>query len=281
MTLTSHVIKIFERVMRSHLVEYFERNGLFSKRQHGFRSGRSTLTQLLGYFDWVLKALCNGHDTDTVFLDYSRAFDKVDIRLLLVKIRRYGVHPQIVDWLESFLTGRKQKVVLDGVQSEIALIISGVPQGTVLGPLLFLIFINDLEGEALDAILSFFADDSRVGMEISNEGDTVKLQQDLDRVLQWSTRNNMVLNEDKYELMVHHHQRGSLINELPMTGVFYSTSGDTLLAPSDQLRDLGVTVSEDLSWRPHYVKLTTKGRRMAQWVFGVFSNRDPELMVTG
>eukprot|EP00116_Pleurobrachia_bachei_P001161 sb/3461423/ len=140
--------------------------------------------------------------------------------------------------------------------------------------------LNDLEGEALNAILSFFADDSRVSMEITNEGDTVKLQQDLDRVLQWSTRNNMVLNEDKYELMVHHHHRGALIKELPMTGVFYSTSGDTLLTPSDQLRDLGVTVSEDLSWRPHYVNLTTKGRRMAQWVLSVFSNRDPELMVS-
>eukprot|EP00116_Pleurobrachia_bachei_P000853 sb/3461115/ len=210
-TLTSHVIKIFERVVRVHLINYFERNGLLSKRQHGFRAGRSTLTQLLGHFDWVLKALCNEHDTDTVYLDYSRAFDKVDIRLLLLKIRRYGVHPQIVDWLESFLSGRKQKVVLDGCHSEIAVIISGVPQGTVLGPLLFLIFLNDLEDEVIDALLSFFADDSRVGMEIKTEEDCEKLQNDLYRVLQWAVHNNMVLNENKYELMVHRHNRNSLL----------------------------------------------------------------------
>ena len=279
-TLTSHVIKIFERVMRRHMVEYFEKNGLFSKRQHGFRAGRSTLTQLLGYFDWVMKALCDGHDTHTIFLDYSRAFDKVDIRLLLLKVRRYGVHPQIVDWLESFLTGRRQKVVLDGVQSEIAIIISGVPQGTVLGPLLFLIFLNDLEDEVVDAILSFFADDSRVGMEVLTEEDIDKLQRDLDRILEWALRNNMVLNEEKYELMVHSHNQSSLLGELPLTGANYVTSGGSVLTPSRELRDLGVLVSENLSWRAHYVKLTTRGRRMAQWVLGVFSSRDQELMVS-
>jgi len=146
-----------------------------------------------------MKALCGEKDVDTVYLDYSRAFDRVDIGLLLAKMKRYGVHSQIVEWMESFLTDRKQKVVLDGSQSEIATIISGVPQGSVLAPLLFLIFINDLEGVVKDAILSFFADDSRAAMEISAETDMVKLQQDLDRVMLWSRTNNILL----YIMQIH------------------------------------------------------------------------------
>ena len=279
-TLTSHVIKLFERIVRAHMVDHFEKNGIFSKRQHGFRKGRSCLTQLLGHIDWVMKALCGEKDVDTVYLDYSRAFDRVDIGLLLAKMKRYGVHSQIVEWMESFLTDRKQKVVLDGSQSEIATIISGVPQGSVLAPLLFLIFINDLEGVVKDAILSFFADDSRAAMEISAETDMVKLQQDLDRVMLWSRTNNMVLNEDKYVLLTHKHNPNSHMNLFPMTGIEYTTSGGTKISPSDHVRDLGIKVSSDLSWRPHLVNLAKRGRCMAQWVFGVFSCREPELMIT-
>ena len=279
-TLTSHVAKLFERIMRAHMVDHFERNGIFSSKQHGFRAGRSCLTQLLGHIDWVLQTLCGGKEVDTVYLDYSRAFDKVDIRLLLGKMKRYGVHPDIVEWLESFLTGRKQKVVLDGSQSEIAIIISGVPQGSVLAPLLFLIFINDLEGVVEDSILSFFADDSRAAKDIAAEDDMEKLQADLTRVMDWSTRNNMVLNEEKYELLSHRPSSGNDGQDLPMTGVEYITSSGLQITPVDSVRDLGVTVCSDLSWRPHIVSLAKKGRCMAQWVFGVFSGRGPELMIT-
>ena len=182
--------------------------------------------------------------------------------------------------MESFLTGRKQTVVLEGSQSEFAVIISAVPQGSVLAPLLFLIFINDLEGAVEDALLSFFADDSRAAMEISAETDMLKLQQDLNRIIIWSKKNNMVLNEEKYVLLTHRHNPSSTINTFPMVGIEYTTSGGTQISPSEHVRDLGITVSSDLSWRPHLVNLTKRGRNMAQWVLGVFSTRDPELMVT-
>ena len=109
-------------------------NEILSKKQHGFRSGRSCLTQMLSHFDDILLGFTNGFDTDSIYLDYAKAFDKVDHKLLLMKLQKYGFSSQLISWIRSFLTERKQCVVLDGHRSVLASIISGVPQGTVLGP---------------------------------------------------------------------------------------------------------------------------------------------------
>ena len=143
-SLTSHVIKIYERVLRKQMVAHLEENNLLNSKQHGFRSGKSCLTQLLLHFDDIIESLSNGDDMDAIYLDYAKAFDKVDHQLLLSKLQLYGFHSKINRWIESFLTNRSQQVIVDGHMYITAPIISGVPQGTVLGPILFLIFINDI-----------------------------------------------------------------------------------------------------------------------------------------
>ena len=281
-SLTSHIVKIYERVLRKQMVAHLEENNLLCNKQHGFRSGKSCLTQLLHHFDDIVESLSNGSDVDAIYLDYAKAFDKVDHKLLIKKLHLYGFNPKLINWIESFLTGRTQKVVIDGHFSLLALIISGVPQGTVLGPILFLIFINDIEQCVVHSTIRCFADDTRICRSISDSSNVTELQADLDQVSQWSSRNNMALHEDKFEFICHRANKRNTLDELPFTAdqYQYTTSLGTILRPVDQLSDLGITVSSDLSWSPHIRTMSNKARQVAAWVFSVFHSRRPDIMIT-
>ena len=281
-SLTSHVVKVFERVLRKKMVDYLELNDLICSKQHGFRSGRSCLTQLLHHFDDVLEALTQNSDFDSIYLDYAKAFDKVDHKLLVKKLTLYGIHPKIVKWIESFLTNRTQSVVVDGTFSLLALIISGVPQGTVLGPILFLLFINDIEHCIIHSIVRCFADDTRISIAVKSELDVLLLQSDLENVMRWSERNNMALHRDKFEYMCHTSNKRHMLSELPFVSECYQyrVSNDITLQPVNQLRDLGVLVSKDLSWSPHINSIANKARQKASWVLSVFHTRSTAIMLT-
>ena len=281
-SLTSHIIKVFERVVRKKMVEYLELNDLICNKQHGFRSGRSCLTQLLHHFDDVLGALTENSDFDSIYLDYAKAFDKVDHKLLIKKLMLYGIHPKIVKWVESFLTNRTQSVVVDGTLSLLALIISGVPQGTVLGPILFLIFINDIDHCIMHSIVRCFADDTRISIAVKSELDVLLLQSDLENVIKWSEVNNMALHKDKFEYMCHKSNKQHTLSDLPFVSECYQyhVSESVSLQPVHQLCDLGVLVSKDLSWSPHIKSIANKARQKASWVLSVFHTRSTAIMLT-
>ena len=281
-SLTSHIVKIYERILRKKMVIHMERNGLFCQSQHGFRSGKSCLTQLLHHLDDIIDALTSGNDMDAIYLDYAKAFDKVDHKLLLRKLYLYGFSQKVIKWIESFLSHRFQKVVVDGFTSIIALILSGVPQGTVLGTILFLIFINDIVLCVKSTTLRCFADDTRLCKPIAYCSDVSDLQNDLENVIDWSNRNNMALHEDKFEYISHRENMSNTLLSLPFIAIYfqYHTSSGVTLTPTSHLRDLGVIISDDLSWTRQIGNICNKARQMGAWVFSVFSTRSTEVLLT-
>lgn len=281
-SLTAHEIKIFERIIRDRLVNYLDKNNFLSHLQHGFRKGKSCLTQLLKHYDNILSNLLANEETDSIFLDFAKAFDKVDYEILLQKIKNLGITGKLFNWISDFLTNRQQVVVLDGVMSFVAAVISGVPQGTVLGPILFLIFINDITDSVNHSTLSCFADDTRVSKSIASVNDSLLLQEDMDSLLLWAKSNNMEMHEDKFVYMNFNcRSRNFYLPLLPFynENLKYSIP-NTTLEPSNEVKDLGITFTSNLSWSSHVFNITSAAKKKAGWVLSCFRDRSPSTMLT-
>ena len=247
------------------MVDHLERNNLLCQNQHGFRKGKSCLTQLLHHLDDVINSFLSGNDVDAIYLDYAKAFDKVDHRLLLMKLGHYGFSDKMVEWIKIFLSNRYQKVVIDGRVSFLALILSGVPQGTCV----------------LSSKIHCFADDTRVCKAMSSCQDVSDLQKDLENIIPWPDCNNMMLHEDKFEYICHQANRSNLLLQPPFTSTYfeYNTLGGITLHPANNIRDLGVYISDDLSWTHHIATICDKALQMAAWVFSVFSTRRTDIII--
>ncbi|KAJ8020472.1 RNA-directed DNA polymerase from mobile element jockey [Holothuria leucospilota] len=157
-SLTSIPCKLLEHIIHRHIMDHFDKFNVLADVQHGFRKGRSCETQLSALVDDIMKILDNRSQADLIIMDFSKAFDTVPHQRLLNKLKHVGIRNNILNWIEKFLTNRYQRVLIDGTSSDKSKVISGVPQGTVLGPLLFLVYINDLPAN-IQSSVRLFADD--------------------------------------------------------------------------------------------------------------------------
>ena len=271
--LTSHIIKIFEKVLRNNIVSHMEENNLLNPGQHGFRAGRSCLSQLLSHVETITKILEDGDNVDVIYLDFSKAFDKVDFLVTLRKIKHLGISGNIGKWIYSFLTGRTQCVIVNGMRSDVSEVKSGVPQGSVLGPLLFLILLGDIDKSVSSAFVSSFADDTRVGHRIKTAEDINSLQEDLKAIYQWSADNNMKFNSENFECIRYGKRR-----DIHETTVYLSDT-NTVIAPKDQIKDLGVLISSNCLFKNQIDNVVKTASKLCGWILRTFKTRTPRLMI--
>ena len=183
-----------------------------------------------------------GKSVDVIYLDFSQAFDKVDIGVTLRKLKSIGISEKVGRWLQSFLAGRQQSVVINREQSDPQPVLSGVPQGSVLRPLLFLVLIGDIAEGVVSPFLSSFADDTRITQGKASQDDTEALKQDFCADYLCTKENNMEFNSNKFEHLMYSH-RG-----YPPTETIYQADNDQKIEVKSSLRDLGVTMSDDASF---------------------------------
>ena len=273
--LTSLIIKTYEKVIRRKLVNYLNENNMFNDSQHGFRGSRSCLSQLLSHFDQITRLLEAGKAVDVIYLDFAKAFDKVDIGITLHKLESLGIKGSLGRWLQSFLTGRSQCVLVEGVKSSPRRVLSGVPQGSVLGPLLFLILIGDIDENVAKSFISSFADDTRIGHGVTTSQDMEELQADLEVVYRWAVDNNMEFNSDKFE-----HIRYKSSKFLNLTEKNYYSNIGTPIIQKSNLRDLGVTISDDGTFSKYIDEKINKMKSKIGWVLRTFRTRECRPMLT-
>lgn len=251
-SITSVPSKILEHVIFSHIINHLERHHFLSNSQHGFRKGLSCETQLSSFTHDLHVNLDSNIQTDVIFLDFEKAFDKVPHHRLMHKLSLLNLDPLVFNWIENFLLRRKQFVVLNGAQSNTAPVLSGVPQGTVLGPLLFLIYVNDLPSHITNNI-RLFADDCVLYARITCKQDQLNLQADLIRIENWCKNWQMSLNVSKCKLMSFSRRACPLVNN-------YTLSGSSLQS-TKVYKYLGVHITHDLSWTTHVNKLIASTTR--------------------
>ena len=190
-SLTSVICKLLETIIRDHMMDFLIKHKLMNPSQHGFLKARSRITNLLCFFEEITKWVDEGSPVDVIYLDFQKAFDKVPHQRLILQLKSNGMGNSIINWIEQWLTDRKQRVVVDGGVSSWKSVLSGVPQGSVLEPILFLVYINDLEEGVTGSILKF-ADDTKLFRKTKEIGDNFFLQDDIDKLVKWSEKWQML-----------------------------------------------------------------------------------------
>ena len=261
-SLTSIICKILEGVIRDSIMLFLEQFNLITCHQHGFRSGHSCTTQLLEMMEDFTDYYDERIPFDCVYLDFAKAFDRVPHQRLLTKLYNIGVRGKIFGWITDFLSSRKQRVVVNNSVSQWTSVVSGIPQGSVLGPILFTIFINDLPVD-INSHVKIFADDTKIYNAANLSG---VIQADLVKLTEWSSKWLLPFNTDKCKVL---HYGKTNVN-VPYT------MNNNILSTGASIKDLGVTFVDNLSFDDHISKITSTANSRLGIIRNTFHQIDCE-----
>jgi hypothetical protein len=265
-SLTCILCKVLESVVRDALVAHFTDNKLYTDCQHGFRKKRSCVTQLLQVMEDFTSLVDQSHDIDVVYCDFRKAFDSVPHERLLVKLAVYGICGDTLKWIRSFLSGRTQQVKVGEAVSGKAKVISGIPQGSILGPILFTIFINDLP-DSLISTCKIFADDTKIYDKASNN---VNIQRDIYKLQEWCDLWNLYFNVSKCGVM-------HIGRKNPGFDYVMKIKDDVQkLNVCHEEKDVGVTFDCQLSFDPHIQRVVSKANQMLGLIKRSFTYLDKD-----
>lgn len=248
--------KLFESILQRRISSQV--GNRLNDAQHGFRPGRSTTSNLLSFWSYVVESVDAGVQVDAAYFDFRKAFDTVENDVLLEKLAKAGFTPHLLKFFSEYLRNRRQYVHYKGFVSEPYFTFSGVSQGSNLGPLEFLLFIDDLPETVSTAGCLLFADDLKLFLGIKDHSDSSKFQADIDNVYQWSIRNKLFFNNKKCSIVSFTRAKKPLVEHYHL--------GGTVLPRSNTIKDLGVHLSADLSFRTHVQTICAQAFRMLGFV---------------
>ena len=259
-SLTCIIMKVMERIVRDELM--VKCGHLIDPRQHGFLKNRSCTTQLVDFCDSLALSLNSNIRSDVIYFDFAKAFDSVNHDIILMKLKSlFSIDSFLLRFIAEYLSGRKQSVVVGGATSSELPVLSGVPQGSILGPTLFVLFLNDIV-YGLDAgtNIMMYADDTKIWRQMEHHDDHLALQQDVNYLIDWSIRNKMKFHPSKCKVLMVSKLSPPLIDVLPCVQFMY-TMGDTLLDYVPSEKDLGITVNRTLNFTEHANSLYSKANQ--------------------
>ena len=229
-----------------------------SPHQHGFMEKRSTISNLACFTQFTSKAIDNRQQVDTIYFDFQKAFDQIDHFILLDKLKRFGFSEGLLKLFESYLFNREQYVKYRNYKSNIIKPASGVPQGSNLGPLLFLLFIDDL-GDVISCQKLFFADDLKLFLKITSTLDCQQLQQNICSVCDWASKNRLSLNKDKCFAMTYSRKKENII--------FPYRIENSLINRTERIKDLGILFDTKLQFIEHIHEMVSKSFRTYGFIY--------------
>ena len=256
-SLTSLLCKLLEKIIVKQIIKHIKLNQLASQRQHGFTKGRSVTTNLLEVMNIWTEALMHNIPIDVLYLDYQKAFDCVPHQRLMKQVNSFGISGPASRWLKAFLSNRKQRVRVNGCQSQWAPVLSGIPQGSILGPILFSLFVNDLPGE-VQSLISMFADDTKIYKMLTSASSGEELEESLHQLEEWAERMQMRFHPGKCKVM-HLGKRNQKKNYSMKDG----RGGMHILEEVTVEKDLGVKIDNQLKFSDHVqAKVNTANKTM-------------------